>query len=269
MASRKENLKALFTNTKTRVIIVFTSILLLTAVVIGYFKLTSTAGSGATASADIASVPGSIRSIPGAVDPTPQYAKLVDQQNISQAEVAKQKGLSAIPTIVKMQQLGEGVGAIGTDQGKLGIGFAGLQREEQQGELKEQWIKDLKNANCTKDAVTKAMSEGASLSTVKQACGCIQLKNLGYSIKTLQQACACKEMKAAGVNASELKAAGYSAGQLRRCGFDACQLRSAGFTAQQMADGGYTDGELKGAGFSDKEIANASGLPSGITADDV
>lgn len=269
MASRKENLKALFTNTKTRVIIVFTAVLLMTAVIIGYFKLTSTAGTGAAASADIAMVPGDIRSIPGALDPTPQYAKLVQQQNVSQAEVAMKKGTSAIPTIVKMQQLGEGVGAVGVDQGQLGVGFAALQREEQQGELRDQWIKDLKNGNCTKEAITQVMGEGASLAVVKAACGCIQLKNLGYTVSNLQQACSCKEMKAAGVNASQLKAAGYSAGQLRRCGFDACQLRAAGFTAQQMADGGFSDGELKGAGFSNKEIADAAGLPDGITADDV
>lgn len=45
MAGRKENLKALFTNTRSRVIIVFTTILLGIAVVIGVIKFMG-AGSG-------------------------------------------------------------------------------------------------------------------------------------------------------------------------------------------------------------------------------
>lgn len=38
MASKKENLKSLFSNTRTRVIIIFTAALLIIAVVIGFLK---------------------------------------------------------------------------------------------------------------------------------------------------------------------------------------------------------------------------------------
>lgn len=264
MASRKENLKSLFTNTRTRVIIVFTLILLVIAILIGYFKL-RTENPNALSS-EVSSAPSGIQSIPGVLDPTAQYAKLQEQQNIDQANQASQKGGSAIPTIIRTQKIGQGVGVIGSQQG---IGFQALEREDEVGARRSLWIQTLKNANCSKSAVDQVIGEGGTFKILKSACSCLQLKDDGFSLKELQQICTCKELRAAGFNARQLKDDGYSAGRLRECGFDACELRNAGFTAQEMKDGGFSDGELKGAGFTDQEIAKASGLPNGITAADV
>jgi len=79
MAGRKENLKSLFKNTRSRVIIVFTAILLITAVVIGIVKLKFSNEIGAGQSS-VNRTPGGIQSIPGAPNPTVQYAKLQDHK---------------------------------------------------------------------------------------------------------------------------------------------------------------------------------------------
>ncbi len=101
MASRKENLKSLFSNTRTRVIIIFTFVLLLLAVVIGYIRLHNSGGDAL--SSEVTNAPGGIQSIPGVLDPTAQYAHLQQQQNIEQAQAAEQSGGSAIPTIIRTQ----------------------------------------------------------------------------------------------------------------------------------------------------------------------
>lgn len=265
MASKKENLKSLFSNTRTRVIIIFTAVLLIIAVVIGLLKLRGT-GADSVATAEVSTVPGGIQSIPGVLDPTAQYAKLQEEQNVTQAESAEKSGGSAIPTIIRTQALGEGVGVIGAQSG---VGFTALAQEDLGGPQRSLWLQELQNGGCSKSVITKVVNQGAQLSDLKAACSCVQLKDSGYVLNELEQVCECKELKAAGYNARQLKEAGYSAGRLRSCGFDACELRNAGFTAQEMKDGGFSDGELKGAGFSDAEIAKASGLPDGITADDV
>lgn len=267
MASRKENIKSLFSNTRTRVIIIFTLILLVIAIVIGYMKLKS-ATQGSLSESTVTVTPG-IQSIPGVLDPTAQYAKLQEEQNVTQAQQAENTGGSAIPTIIRTQALGKGVGVIGSQNGQGGVGFSALAREDDEGAQRSLWIQDLQNGSCSKSAVEKVVNQGAQLTDLKSACTCVQLKDNGFVLRDLEQVCECKELRAAGYNARQLKDTGYSAGRLRSCGFDACELRNAGFTAQEMKDGGFSDGELKGAGFSDDEIAKASGLPDGITADDV
>lgn len=268
MAGRKENLKSLFSNTRSRVIIIFTAVLLILAVVIGYVKLRAI-NTGPSASANLSQAPGGIQSIPGVLDPTAQYAKLQEEQNLTQAQQAEKSGGSAIPTIIRTQALGEGVGVIGSQNGQSGVGFATLSRENQEGNQRSLWIQALQNGSCSKSIVTKIVSEGAQLSDLKAGCSCAQLKDNGYNLHDLNQICPCKELKAAGYNARQLKDAGYTATRLRDCGFTACELRSAGFTAQEMKDAGFSDGELKGAGFTDAEITKASGLPDGFLAADV
>ncbi len=270
MAGRKENIKALFSNTRSRVIILFTVVLLSIAVIIGIIKLTTSAtapGSGSTA--NLTNAPTGMQSIPGSMDPTAQYASLQQAQNVEQAKQAAVTGGSAIPTIIRSQAFGNGVEEIGPQQGQGGVGFETLSREDSEGTQQSLWIQSLKDANCSKASVTSVVNQGAAVSDLKGACTCIQLKDDGYKLPDLKPVCSCKELKAAGFNARQMKDAGSTAGQLRICGFDACELRAAGFSAQEMKDGGYSDGELKGAGYPDNEIGRAGGLPDGITADDI
>lgn len=269
MAGRKENLKALFSNTRTRVIIVFTTVLLLLAVIIGFLKFTASSELGSGNSSNLPNAPG-IQSIPGALNPTQEYAKLQEAQNISQAQQAIKTGGSAIPTIIRSQELGSGVQVVGSQSGNAGgVGFSALTHESEEGNQSSLWIQELQSSSCSKITVQKVISEGAQLSDVRSACSCLQLKDNGYSISSLQPVCSCKELRAAGFNARQLSDSGYTADELRICGFDACALRNSGFTAQAMKDGGFSDGELKGAGFPEDEIAKASGLPNGISVGDV
>ncbi len=268
MAGKKENIKSLFSNTRTRVIIIFTAVLLILAIVIGYIKLRAI-NTGPSAVATLGHTPGAIQSIPGVLNPTAQYAKLQEEQNISQAQQAEQTGGSAIPTIIRTQALGEGVGVIGSQGGQTGVGFATLARENEEGSQKSLWLQALQNGGCSKTVVNQVVSQGAQLTDLKAACSCAQLKDNGYSLTDLNRVCACKELKAAGYNARQLKDAGYTASRLRDCGYNACELRNAGFTAQELKDAGFSDDELKGAGYTPEEIARASGLPDGITAADV
>ena len=269
MAGKKENLKALFSNTRSRVIILFTAILLVIAVVVGFLKFSSSMRSTTVSSANLTSAPGGIQSVPGSMDPTAQYAFLQQAQNVAQAKQASKTGSSAIPTIIRTQAFGQGVESVGPQQGEGGAGFETLAREDSGGPQQSLWLQDLKDSNCSKSSVATVVSQGAVLSDLKKACSCVQLKDDAYKYTELKQVCSCKELKAAGFNARQMKDAGSTASQLRLCGFDACELRAAGFTAQEMKDAGYSDGELKGAGYPENEIGRAGGLPDGITADDV
>ncbi|MFI4962698.1 MAG: type IVB secretion system protein DotG/IcmE [Legionellales bacterium] len=265
MANRKENIKSLFSNTRSRVIILFTSALLLFAVVVGYYKFKGIS-QGPLGSTSISGSPGGIQSIPGAINQTAQYAKLQEEQNVNQAAKASTTGGSAIPTIIQSRALGEGVTVVGSKGGKTGVGFEALAREEEGGTQQSLWVQTLKDGSCSKSAVDKVMNQGAVLSDLKGGCSCVQLKDIGYGLQDLSQICECNELRAAGFNARQLKDSGYNASRLQQCGFSACEERNSGFTAQEMKDGGYSDGELKGAGFSNPEIEKASGLPSGISA---
>jgi len=263
MAGKKENLKALFTNTRSRIIILFTLMILVVAVVVGFFKFYKS-GSNDSLSSAVPFAPG-IQSIPGALDPTIQYVKLQEAQNTTQARKALNTGSSAIPTIVQSQKLGDGVNSVGAQGGTGGLGFSALAREDDTGLQRSAWIQQLQNDSCSKATITEVVNQGAQLSDLKSACSCIQLKDSGYQLSELEPVCACKELKAAGYSARQLKDAGYSAGRLRACGYNACELRNAGFTAQEMKDGGFSDDELKGAGFSNDDINKAGGLPDGVT----
>lgn len=264
MAGRKENLKSLFTNTRSRVIILFTLVILVVAVVVGFAKFYKSSGTSGLSSA-VPFSPG-IQSIPGALNPTIQYVKLQQAQNVTQARKALNTGSSAIPTIVQSQKLGEGVYSVGAQGGTGGLGFSALSRDDETGLQRSGWIQQLQNNTCSKSTIDDVVNQGAQLSDLKSACTCIQLKDSGYPIAQLESVCSCKELKAAGFSARQLKDSGFSAARLRTCGFNACELRNAGFTAQEMKDGGYSDDELKGAGFTDADIARAGGLPDGISA---
>lgn len=267
--ARKDNIKALFSNTKTRVIFIFTGVLIVLAVIVGIYQFSSSTSDQIETSAQVKGAPGTIQSIPGQINPTAQYAKLQSQQNVEQAQKAQQTGSSAIPTIIRTQAFGEGVDVIGPKQGEGGVGFTTLAREDMGGAQRSLWMQSLKDANCTKASINKVTGQGATLRDLRQACSCTQLNNAGISFSELKNICPCKELKAAGFNAQQLKQAGLSAGELRACGFSGCELRGAGFSAQEMLDGGFSRDELRGAGFPEHEIDNAGGLPVGVSVTDV
>ena len=267
MATKKDNIKALFVNTRSRIIILFTLALVIVMMVIGFFKLHTSAQSPIKASSGFVHGPG-ISSIPGALNQTAQYAALQETQNVEQAQEAQAKGTSAIPTIIRSQAFGEGVETVGAQGGSGSVGFSTLAREGM-GAKSSLWYQMLQDTHCSQQSLSKAIEEGAALVDLKQVCTCLQLKEHGYDLSDLKAICPCPELKSAGFGIRAFKAAGYNAGDLKICGFVACEERAAGFSAQDMKNAGYSDGELSGAGFSEQDIARAGGLPDGVSLSDV
>lgn len=268
MAVNKENIKSLFSNSRTRIIIIFTLILLLVTVIIGFMKLYSATNPLNEKSGVVRGAAG-IKSIPGALNQTAQYAALQETQNIEQAKEAAKKGGSAIPTIIRSQAFGDGVESVGAQGGEGSVGFATLARENLEGPQSTLWYQNLKDQHCSPQSLAKAIEAGASLTDLKKVCTCEQLKRRGYSLSELKPICPCPELKNLGFSPKQFKDAGYCAAELKVCGFTACEERGAGFSADEMKNAGYSDGELSGAGFSARDIARAGGLPDGVTSEDV
>lgn len=264
--SRKDNIKALFTNTRTRIILIFTLALLLVTIIIGYIKL-----GRSTENIGTSTVPYTppVRSIPGSMEQTSEYAKLQEEQNVEQAQEAERSGSSTIPTIIKTQAVGEGVEVIGAKQGEQGVGFATLSQHGEDEMQQGLWLDKLKQEQCSKTIVDQIVAQGATLAVLKKACSCIQLKDIGYALKEIESVCDCKELKAAGYHASDLKEAGYSAKRLKDCGFSACELHAAGFSAQEMKEAGFPDAELKGGGYSPQELGQAMAAAGPITEEEI
>lgn len=268
MDGKKENIKALFSNTRTRIIIVFTIALIIVTIIIGFVKFSKTMTSfGGT---DLSSAPGSIESIPGALNQTAQYAALQEQQNIEQADIAKKHGTSSIPTIIRSQAFGEGVESVGAKHGEGSVGFSTLAQESLQGPKYSLWYQDVEDAGCSRKSIDSAMNvNNATLDEIRKACDCEKLKIAGFGLAELKSVCDCKDLKKIGFAVKEFKQAGYTASDLFQCGFTACEEKSAGFSAKEMKNAGFSAGELKGAGFSAKDIAVAGGIPEGMTLSDI
>ena len=268
MATKKENIKSLFSNSRTRIIIVFTAILVIAMVVIGLMKL-HTASNPLNAKSGVVRQAQGIKSIPGSMNQTAQYAALQETQNIEQAQEAAAKGGSAIPTIIRSQAFGNGVESVGAQGGEGSVGFSTLARENLEGPQSTIWFQNLKDQHCNLASLTKAIEAGASLTDLKKVCTCEQLKRKGFTLPELKQVCPCPELRALGFSSKQFKDAGYCAAELKVCGFTACEERGAGFSADEMKNAGFSDGEMSGAGFSAREIARAGGLPDGVKEEDI
>lgn len=129
MANKLSNIKDLFKQGRTRVIILVTMFVLLIAIVVGVVSVRSKI-KGTEASANISDAPGGIQSIPFDA-PNEEYARLQQEQNEQQAKQAESVGGSAIPTIFKSSKNSADVNA--SMDGDAGLGFTGLSREQQAG----------------------------------------------------------------------------------------------------------------------------------------
>ena len=236
MAGKKENIKALFSNTRTRIIIVFTLFLLITTIVIGFVKFGNRLGV-LDESTDISRSPGSIESIPGSLNQTEQYADLQNQQNVDQAEKAAERGGSSIPTIIRSQAFGEGAEEIGPQGGTGSIGFSALAQQSLGGPQYSLWFQNVQDANCSKESINEALNNGgANLRDLRKACSCEKIKEAGIKLDELKSICDCRKLKQIGFIITEMKAAGYTAKELHNCGFTACEEHSAGFSAKDMKE---------------------------------
>ena len=266
MASRKDNLMGLMKNSRTRVIILITALILVFTMIYGYVHFSSST-SVLNVKSKIRISP-NIQSIPGALNQTPEYSSLQNKQNIVQAQKALQTGASAIPTIINVQKFGDGVTEVGPQGGTGGLGFSSLSNLGE-GPIKAFWMDDLKKTNCESKSLKTALENGASLTSLKDYCSCKQLMEYGFKLKELNTICDCRKLKSLGLSACDFKSIGYNAGKLRECGYSACEEKAAGFSALDMKNAGFPDAELKGAGFPSSDLAQASGLPYGMSAEEV
>lgn len=106
MAGLKQTLSEIMANSRTRVIIIVSVILVIAAIVTGYIVYDNSIP-GPDSSAALHGAP-DIRAVPGGFDntSTEEYIKLQEKQNVSQAEVAETAGSSAIPTITSSSPFG-------------------------------------------------------------------------------------------------------------------------------------------------------------------
>lgn len=256
MGVRLNNLGNLFRDTRSRTIIIITAIIIILALLIGYWKLRST--TPAPGQVTVGRVP-VIESIPGSLNPTEEYARLQQEQNVQQATAAKQTGKSAIPTIIRTELFSQGTPQTPPS---TGLPFNVLARKLREGGIaKGIWFDDVKNSNCSKVSLDKAREQGATPDALKDAgCTAKQLLAGGYSLPALKQAgYSATDLKAAGFNAMQLRGAGFDAAELRKANFSACDAKNAGFSAKELKQAGYSDGELLGAGFEPKAIQAAGG----------
>jgi type IV secretory pathway VirB10-like protein/rRNA processing protein Gar1 len=100
---RFQNIAGLFRSTRSRTIIIFTAVVMGLAILAGVIRLLNKEGP-APASSQVGGV-GGIQSVPGGFDrpETAEYARLQEEQNISEAATAAKQGTSAIPTIIRSQ----------------------------------------------------------------------------------------------------------------------------------------------------------------------
>jgi intracellular multiplication protein IcmE len=244
---KKENLKSLFTNTRTRIIILFTFLILTIAVGIALFRISLIVKPKVQTGASLVQAPGAISSIPGSSKQTEQYLDLQHEQNINNAVYAQKTGTSAIPTILKVQKFSDNaqpIPAPSVYQPNMGTTLTGAN---------SLWLDALKKASCSKTVMNQVLSEGAGLDVLRQACNCTELKAAGYNIQSLNSYCSCPELKEAGFSVIDFKQLNYTAAQLKTCGFSACALSSV-FSPSELKQAGFTAAQLLGAGFSPKEL---------------
>lgn len=248
---KDKNLKRGFlSNAKSRTILVIVAVIVLG--VGGVYAWQKVAGGNQmNGAASIVGTP-RIESIPGAGNPTTQYVKQQDLENVKKAEAARVAGTSSVPTINR----GSFVGSLDTF-GKLPV---------TQCPIDPQSLPAADPNSCTVDSLQRARSAGVRVLELRcKGCTCPSLKMAGYTVGDLKTAgfdakslrdCGftLAELKAAGFSAAELKAAGFTAAELRQAGFTAAQLQAAGFSAAELLAAGYSPAEIKAAGFSADEL---------------
>ena len=221
MAETSKKITAAVGGNKTRAII-FVVMLLLIAILLGFYLFLRDTRPGIGAGSGVTSAPTGLRFLPGVGDPSAQYVKGTQQYNIQKAQVASRDGGSAVPTITRIGLVGTGLDAGKSDEIRPGCSVQDLQR---------------------------ARAAGVQASELRcKGCSASQLKSAGYS---------AGDLRAAGFSAKALKTAGFTAAELKNAGYTAKDLAKAGFSANDLVKAGYTAGELKDAGFTAKQLLQA------------
>ena len=98
MASRLDNISNLFSNFRTRSIIIVTVVIIALAIVVGIIRLIKAPAEQNTANTDLVSAPVQ-KTAPGLNSTSPEYTQLQQQLNQQRIQQAEKTGGSAIPTL--------------------------------------------------------------------------------------------------------------------------------------------------------------------------
>lgn len=259
MGQRTKNAIAVFSDSKARGIIIILIILVIVAFVIGYFKLRSTGTAGIAAGAALPSTPSNIRAVPGVGEPSREYIKLQEQQNVQQAEQALQTGKSAVPTLTRVTYVNTN-NLTSDEVTKAGCSIAEITQAKAAGAS----ALDLRCRGCSLSALKAAGFTAADLAAAGFTAK--ELYNAGFSIKDLKDAnFSAKSLKELGVNIQDLVDAGFNARELREAGFSATELREAKLDVQTLRDAGFNATELHDAGFGAKELNVTGYSPAALS----
>lgn len=240
-----KNAGAVFSDSKARTIFLVVFAILIVSFIVGYIKLKQMTATGPAAGSTVAEAP-SIQSIPGMGQPTREYAKLQETQNIQLAAEAQRKGTAAIPTIIRTTYLESGVSK-GLSPTEGVAGGAGCSAD------------DLRRARAAGVTTEELRCRGCNLSALKAAgytAG--ELRNAGFSAKELKEyGFTAQDLKSAGISAKDLAAAGFSASELISAGFSGGELKNVGYDAAALKTAGLTDADLKTAGFGESQASSS------------
>jgi len=250
MVKQIKDVISVLSDTKIRSIFIIILVVIVIGATIGYVHLKNSSTAGIGGSAKLAGRP-SIESIPTVGEPTREYAKLQEQQNVTLAKQALQNQTAFIPTTIRSTYLEEGITTVPQ---KKSPPLPGCSVEElQKAKLAGVTAEELRCKGCSLEAL-KAAGYTAG-----------ELRNAGYSAKELKDAgFTAADLKNAGFSAKELKDSGFTAQDLKNLGFSAAELKDAGFNAADLKNAGFTVAELKDLGFTAQDLKNA-----GITAQDL
>lgn len=222
MAFSLKNIGNAFKDTKSRMILIVILVIIIIAILIAYFGLKRSENTGVTSEVSLQKAP-AVTSLPGVGNPSREYTRLQEQENVEKAREAIKQGTSAIPTLTRTTYT---EGSPFTPPGAANA---------------------MGSPDCSPQALAKARAAGVKIEELRcKGCDPEALRAAGYT---------AGEMLNAGFTANDLKKAGFGADQLRNAGLSAGELAQAGFTPGELAAAGFDSAELQAGGLTAQQIA--------------
>ena len=231
-----DNIKAVVKDTRSRAILIITLIIIIIGVILGYWGL-KREGAAIVGGARVGGAKPTITSVPGVGEPSREYVKTQQLENLLKAQEAAKKGGTAIPVV--------------TRGGLIGVGeFRPTTAVEEE---------------CSPEALLAARAAGVKAEELRcKGCSAEQLRAARYSAGELVNAgFGGKDLTNAGFTSAELRDAGMTVEELYRAAISPQDLLAAGFTPAEVATTGLTAKQLAAAGVSQSGLAAAGLVASG------
>ncbi len=211
-------------NLRSRILIVVSVMIILIGAGLGYWAFKAQ-NAGINTGANLSTTP-QVESVPGSGEPSREYVRSLQKENLEQAKQAAVTGTAAVPTITRTTLVRS---SSETDQ-------------------------------CSPEELRKARAAGVKAEELRcRGCDASALRAAGYTAGELMNAgFSAKELRDAGFTAAELREAGFTAAELARAGFSAEELLAAGFSAAELAQAGVATQQLTKAGVTQEALNQAA-----------